>query len=119
MIENWYFTVKARTEAGDEQEDGDDDFKVHHLIFETVSQKADVESVQVEVVGPTEVNAKVKDLGNGEYFVSYSLTQRGDYTINVTLVRPSLAIAQHSSESFLSRMQNGEHVAGSPYHQKF
>ena len=66
-VENWYFTVKTRTASGEDQDEGED-------------------AVTVEVAGPSEVAPKVKDLGNGEYFVSlYGLKEPGNYSVAVNL----------------------------------
>lgn len=66
-VENWFFTVKARSAAGEDQDEGED-------------------AVAVEVRGPSEVAPKVKDLGNGEYFVSlYGLKEPGAYAVAVSL----------------------------------
>lgn len=77
LADNWYLTVKTRTESGEDQDCGEDD-------------------VKVEVNGPSEASPKVKDLGNGEYFVSiYGLKASGTYEVHVKL--------------------NGQPITGSPF----
>ncbi len=77
--DNWYLTVKARTAEGEDLDAGEDD-------------------VRVEVrgaAGSEAVPAKVKDLGTGEYFVSFTLKQRGQYAVHASV--------------------NGEALQGSPF----
>eukprot|EP01114_Cavostelium_apophysatum_P014354 TRINITY_DN369_c0_g1_i1.p1 TRINITY_DN369_c0_g1~~TRINITY_DN369_c0_g1_i1.p1 ORF type:complete len:755 (+),score=260.59 TRINITY_DN369_c0_g1_i1:68-2332(+) len=67
VIENYTFVIQAKNKKGANKTSGGDDFKV-------------------VVHGPAgKVPVEVKDLNNGQYLVSYKLTQRGDYAIEVTL----------------------------------
>jgi len=68
FIENFTFTIRARTKKAENRKDGGDDFKV-------------------DIQGPSGPvpNVSLKDVGDGTYFCSYKLPGSGSYTVNVTL----------------------------------
>jgi hypothetical protein len=57
------------------------------------------DSFEARIAGPAHVDVKTTDHNNGTYSGSYSLTQRGSYTLNVLL--------------------NGKDITGSPLKQEF
>eukprot|EP01106_Pelomyxa_sp_JSP_P003073 TRINITY_DN145_c0_g1_i1.p1 TRINITY_DN145_c0_g1~~TRINITY_DN145_c0_g1_i1.p1 ORF type:complete len:225 (-),score=48.12 TRINITY_DN145_c0_g1_i1:75-749(-) len=82
-IEMFSFTIQARTKTGEPHTKGGDPFAA------SVTGPA----------GPIKVPPKVADVGNGTYAVSYSLPDRGTYTVAATL--------------------HGEHIVRSPMTQTF
>ena len=68
VVENFTFTVQAKTAAGEDRTEGGEDFKV-------------------AITGPNgPVNTvDLKDRGDGKYFVSYKLPGHGEYSISVTV----------------------------------
>jgi len=68
FIENFTFTIRAKTKKGENRKDGGDDFKV-----------------DIQGSGGAVPNVSLKDVGDGTYFCSYKLPGPGAYTVNVTL----------------------------------
>jgi len=69
VVENYTFTIQAKTAAGEDRTEGGEDF-------------------QVTIEGPNGPvdSVEITDKGNGKYFVSYSLPDvTGEYTISVTV----------------------------------
>jgi len=68
VVENYTFTIQAKTTAGENRNEGGEDFKV------SIAGKN----------GP--VVAELRDLNDGRYAVSYRLPEAtGEYTISVTV----------------------------------
>jgi filamin len=80
-IEGFTFTIRAKTKANENKKDGGDDFRV----------------VINDAEGNDVPDVKLKDIGDGTYFVSYKLPGSGEYNVHVLL--------------------NGKHIKGSPWKQ--
>merc|ERR1712193_477960 len=69
VVENYTFTIQAKTAAGENRNEGGENF-------------------QVNITGPSGPvdSVEISDKGDGKYFVSYSLPDvTGEYTISVTV----------------------------------
>jgi len=66
-IENFTFTIRAKTKRGENRKDGNDKFVV------TITGNSG------------DVPTTFKDIGDGTYLVSYKLPEPGDYTVHVKL----------------------------------
>jgi len=68
VVENFTFTIQAKTGAGEDRGEGGENFQVH------INGPS----------GPVDT-VDLKDRGDGKYFVSYRLPRKGEYTISVTV----------------------------------
>jgi hypothetical protein len=114
LIESYSFVVRTKTRENQNKEVGGQSSRVpacvallpgvwlfSHYFFSPPLHLRTGESknFSVTIDGPGQVVADLEDLNDGAYRVSYSLPNRGRFTVNVKL--------------------NGEHIQGSPFTQRY